>query len=93
MKQRRAARRLQPMGVEGLTTIRQIVAEHQAAKVNEVLIDAFTASCIVHIFDALNEKNREKMLNMPVAQAGAVCLKLSRAELSAVALARQGGAA
>lgn len=67
--------RLRPLGEDGLDQIRQIVRQRQAAKVNEVLIDMTTANTIVSVFGAINEKNKAKLLTMPVARVVDVCWK------------------
>ena len=50
------------------TTLRRIVKEHQAEMIDDVMVDAFTASMLVQIIDALNEKNRKRFLNMPIVR-------------------------
>lgn len=72
----RESRRMQPMGIAGLEAIRKITREHQAAKVNEVLIDGYSASAVVQVYDALNDANKEKLLSLPVAKAVTVVFKL-----------------
>lgn len=72
----RAATRLKPLGPEGLEKVRAIVAGSQAQKVNEVFVDAFTASAIVKVHDALNETNRSKLLAMPIGRVAEVVFKL-----------------
>lgn len=72
----RESRRVAPLGLQGLEQIRAIIAQHQAAKVNEVLVDLFSASAIVAVFDAVNEANREKLLALPVAQVADICFKV-----------------
>lgn len=73
----RAAKRLAPMGEEGLEAMRQILAGRQRQKINEVLIDAFSASLIVQVFDRLNPVNRANLLARPVAQVADICFKLA----------------
>jgi hypothetical protein len=53
------------------------VRERQATKVNEVLIDIFTASTIVQVFDAVNDRNRQKLLSLPVARVAGVCFAVT----------------
>ena len=75
-KEHKQAARLKPIGLEGIEACRTIVREHQCAKVNEVLIDAFSASVITQIFDALSEKNRANLITRPIAQVAGICFKL-----------------
>jgi hypothetical protein len=58
------------MGEAGLEAMRKIVAEKNAAKINECFIDLFSASAVVKVYDAVNEKNRARLLALPV---GRVC--------------------
>lgn len=71
----RAAQRIKPLGEDGLAEIRRI-AKKGYAKVNEVMVDSFSASGIVAIYDALNAENKAKLLAMPVGRVADVCFKL-----------------
>lgn len=68
--------RVKPCGPEGLAACRKIVAERQYAKVNEVMIDLFSASALVAVADNLNAVNLEKLLAQPVGRACVISLKL-----------------
>lgn len=70
-----AAQRLKPLGEDGLAKIRHI-AKHGYDKVNEVLVDSFSASGIVSVCDGLNPENRAKLLAMPVGKVADICFKL-----------------
>jgi len=59
----REAQRVSPLGAVGLERIRQITREHQAAKVNEVLVDGYTASAA-------------KLVSFPVDKVCSVVFKL-----------------
>lgn len=48
-------------GKEKLQKCRDIVAEHQAEDIDGVLMDAFTASAVVQVYDALNDENKTKL--------------------------------
>ena len=43
--------------------LKKIVDEHQAAKIDGMLVDAFSASAVVQIADALKPANRRKYLD------------------------------
>jgi hypothetical protein len=58
------------MGEAGLEAMRKIVAEKNAAKINECFIDLFSASAVVKVYDVVNEKNKASLLALPV---GRVC--------------------
>jgi hypothetical protein len=75
-KEYREAQRVKPLGVEGLARIRQIVAEHSYAKVNEVCVDAFSAQYIVALHDQLSAENQAKLLGLPVAKTLDMALRL-----------------
>lgn len=47
-----------------IAVCRKIVAEHQCQAFNGVLIDAFTASACVQVFDKLNEANKARVGSM-----------------------------
>lgn len=72
-KERKEAERLKPLGAEGLARVRQVLAEHQYAKVNEVMVDIFTANAIVRVYDSCNEQNQQKLISLPVAKVAKVC--------------------
>jgi hypothetical protein len=55
---------------------RAVVDEHQARKVNGMLLDAFTASMLVQVHDALSETNRRRFAEMPLLRAVTVGWKL-----------------
>lgn len=69
------AQRIKPLGVEGIDKIRKIATEGYA-KVNEVLVDSFSASAIVAVYDALTPENQAKLLGFPVAKAADISFKL-----------------
>ena len=74
--------RASPLNEEGLAEMRKIVASGTAAKVNECFIDTWSASAVVKVYDAVNEKNKVRLLAMPVAR---VC------EIAMQALSNRGG--
>ena len=45
-------------GKEKIEVCREIVKEHQAMKIAGTLMDAFTASAVVQVYDALGDKNK-----------------------------------
>ena len=56
--------------------IRAIVEKHQAARVEGLYVDAFTAQMLVAVHDALNEENRAKFAALPLRKMVAVGWKL-----------------
>jgi len=56
--------------------IRRIVQENQYAKVDGTMIDLFTASVIISVFDALSDANKAKFAAMPAGQMGLLAFKV-----------------
>lgn len=63
---------------ERIAAVRQIVAEHQYAKIDGHMVDGFSASAIVQVYDALNDVNKAKYAAMPVDKMAAVAFKLMK---------------
>lgn len=61
---------------ERIAAVRRIVSERQYAKVDGVMVDLFSASAIVAVYDALSEGNRAKFAAMPAPKMAAVAFKL-----------------
>ena len=62
--------------VERIAAIRNIVKECQYAKVDGTMIDLFSASAIVSVYDNLNVDNRAKYATLPAGKMGIVAFKL-----------------
>ena len=63
-------------GADRLEQLRAIVREHQAMTIDGELVDATTASIMVQVADALNDKNRAKFLGFPLRKMVEVGWKL-----------------
>lgn len=61
---------------ERIAAIRQIVHAKQYAKVDDTMIDLFTASAIVQVYDALNDANKLKFASFPAGKMGLIAFKL-----------------
>ncbi len=72
----RQAQRVKPIGAEGIALCRRIVVQGQYAKVNEVMVDQFSASAILVVYDALSAANKPKLESLPVGKAASVCFRL-----------------
>ena len=59
-----------------MDALRKIVKEKTAAKINGMLVDLFTASAIIKVFDALNIGNQEKFKDMPLLKMQKVAFQL-----------------
>jgi hypothetical protein len=68
--------RASPLNEEGLAEMRKIVASCTAAKVNECFIDTWSASAVVTVYDAVNEKNRARLLALPVARVCQIAMQV-----------------
>lgn len=56
--------------------IRQIKVRGQYAKINGVMVDLFSASAIIAVYDALSEANQVKYRAMPIHKMASVAFKL-----------------
>ena len=63
-------------GQERIEAIRSIVTRSQYAKVDGCMIDLFSASAIVKVFDALSEANRAKYQVMKAPAMAKIAFKL-----------------
>lgn len=64
-----------PLMPDGLAVMRRIVSNHQAEKINGVMVDAFTASAFVKVYDAVDARKQEKLLSIPLGKAVEVVWK------------------
>ena len=55
---------------ESVEALKQIVADKSAAKVHGVMVDMFTASAIMQVYDAVSDKNKASMEQMLNSKAG-----------------------
>lgn len=65
-------------GEERVEAIRRIVDEGQYAKVDGLMVDLFSASAIVAVYDALNEANRAKYSALPAGRMASIAFKLAK---------------
>lgn len=59
-----------------MAAIRRIVEQHQYEKIDGLMVDGFTASIILQVYDAINETNQVKLRNLPIRKIASVCLGL-----------------
>jgi len=76
-KTHREAARLLPIGKSGIEECRAIVRECQYRKINEVMVDGWSASIIVQVYDAISDTNKAKLEQMPVSKAARICMAVS----------------
>jgi hypothetical protein len=63
-------------GLARIAAVRRIVEEHQYAKIDGQMVDAFSASAIVAIYDALSAENQAKYRGFHVALMADMAFKL-----------------
>jgi hypothetical protein len=63
-------------GDERIGGFREIVLQKQHAMIDGVIVDLFTASAVVQVYDALNPDNQHKLSNMPAPKLVSVVWKL-----------------
>ena len=68
--------RASPLNEEGLAAMRRIVANRTAAKVNECFIDTWSAFAVVKVYDSVNEKNKARLLALPVARVCQIAMQV-----------------
>jgi len=61
-----------------IQAIRNIVDQKQYAKIDGSMIDLFTASLIIQIYDALNDENKIKFASFKAGKMGELAYKLAR---------------
>ncbi len=59
-----------------IAAIRRIVSERQYAKIDGTMIDLYSASAIVQVYDALSEPNRARFADFPAGKMGLIALEL-----------------
>ncbi len=61
---------------ERIGAIRTIVKDGQYAKVDGIMVDLFSASAIVAVYDALKPENQAKYANLPAGKMAFMAFKL-----------------
>jgi hypothetical protein len=83
MKQETSRKRLQGTvvtvmadGNEIIAACRAILAQKQYGKINGQMVDSFSASAIVKIYDAISDANKAKFLNLSIARMAQIAFSL-----------------
>ena len=63
---------------ERIAAFRDIVTNKQYAKIDGTMIDLFTASLVVQVYDALNDENKQKLMTFPAARVSAICYQITK---------------
>lgn len=61
---------------EKISAIRNIVENHQYAKIDGVAVDAFSAGAIIAVYDALNDANKKRYASFNVSKMADMAFKL-----------------
>jgi hypothetical protein len=64
-------------GEERIAALRRILSEKQYAKIDGIMVDLFSASYVIAVFDKLNPQNQTKYASLPVAQMASIAFKLA----------------
>jgi hypothetical protein len=59
-----------------IAAIRRIVSEKQYAKIDGLMVDGFTASAIIAVFDALSPENQARYLQFSIPRMASIAFKL-----------------
>jgi hypothetical protein len=59
-----------------IAACRSICDRKQYAKVNGLMVDTFSASAIVQVYDAISEANKAKFVNLSVSRMASIALTL-----------------
>ncbi len=63
---------------ERIAAIRSIVTNSQYAKVDGVMVDGFSASAIVQVYDAISDVNKVKFSSLPVGKMAKIAFKFAK---------------
>ena len=63
-------------GIERINAIRQIVTEKQYAKIDGIMVDLFSASAIIGVYDNINETHQAKYRELPVYRMADIAFKI-----------------
>lgn len=66
------------MASKRIAALRRIVKQKQYAKIDGVLVDLFSASAIVKVYDALSAANKKKLASLPVPKMAKISLSLMK---------------
>jgi len=63
-------------GAERIAACREIVASASFGKIDGCMVDLFSASAIVRVYDAVNQANQEKFARLSIAKMAKVAFQL-----------------
>lgn len=59
-----------------ITSLRIIMHDRRYALVEGVMVDTYTASAILSVYERLSEENRRKYISRSIAEMGVIAFKL-----------------
>ena len=63
-------------GQARIAAFRVIVSQCQYAKIDGIMVDLFSASAILKVYDAISDVNQAKYRHMPVTRMAGIAFKL-----------------
>ena len=63
-------------GAEIIAACRAILAQKQYGKINGQMVDSFSASAIINVYDAISDANKAKFLRLSIARMAHVSFSL-----------------
>jgi hypothetical protein len=63
-------------GEDRIQALRDIIEQKQYAKIDNCMIDLFSASTIVQVFDALSKANQDKFSNLPAPRMAQIAFEV-----------------
>jgi len=70
------AQRVKPIGEEGIRQCRTIIESASFAKINEVMVDTFSASAILTVYDNVSDVVKQRIVTMPVSQITDIAFRI-----------------
>ena len=71
----RKFQRVKPLGMEGIEQLREVL-KNGYKKINEIMVDTYTASAILKIYDQVGERAQTTLVNLPLARVADISFKL-----------------
>lgn len=63
---------------ERIDAFRDVTADRQYAKIDGVMVDLFSASAVVQVYDALNPDNQQKYAAFPATRMVQIAFQLTK---------------
>ncbi|MCA9457388.1 MAG: hypothetical protein KC587_12050 [Nitrospira sp.] len=63
-------------GIARINALRDIVQSKQYAKIDGIMVDLFSASIVLNVYDALNDSNQAKLRACPIPKMVSISMDL-----------------